>query len=455
MYGSAFFDGKKSLPLLLCSVIAWTSLVSSFSYAANASTFAEPGPEDNFMVFLENLTVIANIRQLHAQGLTKGKSIVEPWANSYWPRHKGMLGNRFSDPAFPRSKVFMDNYNYFLARPPEAMIGAGEIIHLSPAEKYDLLVGDHNWTLTKAMWQKGLDDIATDGGVATWTGICHGWSGATHMGIRQPQNAITVTDVTGTYSILFYPDDVAALISYLWADSSPEGVKSGTRCKQGVVTKDPYNRPTDPACLDSNPMSWHLAITNRVGVYGTSFVMDSSAGPEVWNYPISSYDYSYFNPRTFESSHSLEAAIVPRQFVMNDKYEKYRSPKAAYLVGVTMDVFHPALIEAHTGSPHGNTIHSETYSYDLELDADYNVVGGEWYSKERPDFMWGFHAGAKATNREDDAVTTTWDGQGPLPTNFAENAIAASKRARVLSKITDALLNLSTPLPVTPQTPLN
>ncbi len=433
---------------LLCSLPALASVRDG-----SENLFSEPLPEDNVMVLLENLTAITNIHQLHDRGLTKGKSSFEPWANSYWPRHQGMLGNRFSDASFPKSKVFMDNYSYFLSRPPEAMIASGEMNHLSPAEKYDLLVGDHTWALTKSMWQKGLDDLASDGVVATWTGICHGWSGVTHMGVKQPQNAVIATDVTGQYSILFYPDDIAALLSFLWADSSPESVKAGNRCKQSMVTKDPYNRPTDPACLDSNPMTWHLAITNRVGLYGKSFVMDSSSGPEVWNYPISSYDYSYFNPRTFESSHSLDASIVPIQYVLADKYTPFRSPKAKYLVGVTMDVFHPALISARTGTSKVNTIHSETYTYDLELDENYNIVGGEWYSHDRPDFLWSFHDGAQASNREDDSITEAWDGHSTLPALYSENAIQASRRGRVLSKIANALQQQSLTSVVDNQTP--
>lgn len=444
---------KKSLLIFFCAFFMGASFATAVVDPAEVTPLSEPLPEDNFRVFLENLTAVTNIYQLQEQGLTKGKSSFEPWANSYWPIHQGLLANRYSDSSFPKSKFFMDNYNYFLARPPEALLAAGNLNQLSPAEKYDLLVGDRNWTLTKAMWQKGLSDLATDGGVATWTGICHGWAGATHMGVKQPQNAVTATDVTGTYSILFYPDDIAALLSFLWADSSPEAVKAGNRCKQGVVTKDPYNRPLDPACLDSNPMSWHLAVTNRVGLYGKSFVMDSSSGPEVWNYPVSSYDYSYFNPRTFESSHSLSASIVPLSYVLTDKYTQYRSPKAKYLVGVTMDVFHPALISPRIGSPKENIIHSESYTYDLELDENYNIVGGEWYSYDRPDFMWSFPAGAKAANREDAAISDVWDGHSMLPHSYAENAILASDRGKVLSKIAEALQEQSLKTPATSQNP--
>ena len=29
-----------------------------------------------------------------------------------------------------------------------------------------------------------------------------------------------------------------------------------------------------------------------------------------------------------------------------------------------------------------------TYRYDLELDNDLNIVGGEWYTNAHPDFLW-------------------------------------------------------------------
>ena len=434
-------DSRFCLNIKKIFLISLTA-VSFLASGANANTnrpFSEPLADDNFMIFLENLTAVTNIFQLQDQGLTKGKTKLEPWASSYWPIHQGLLANRYSDASFPKSKVFIENYNYFASRPPESMLAAGQMNQLSPAEKYDLLVGDSNWTLTKSMWQKGLGDVATDGAVATWTGICHGWSGAVHMGIQQPQNAVAATDVTGRYSIVFYPSDIEAYLSFLWADSSPPSIQAGQRCKEAVVAKDPYNRPLDPACLDSNAMTWHLAITNRVGVYGNSFVMDADAAAQVWNYPISSYDYSYFNPRTFESTHNLKQAIVPIQYVLTDKFTPYRSPKAKYLVGIVMDVFHPALIAPRTGSPKGNTMHSESYAYDLELDANYNIVGGEWYSHDRPDFLWTFHAGDKATNREDFAISENWDGHTALPLSYAEQALKASQRGKVLSKITEVL----------------
>lgn len=401
--------------------------------------FSEPLPEDNFTIFLENLTAITNIHQMDAQGLAQGQSSFEPWAGSYWPIHQGLLGLRFADENFPKSKQFIQNYSSYQSRPSESLVSMGEINKLSPAEKYDLLIGDRNWTLTKHMWQKGLAGYEQDGFVATWTGICHGWSAATSMGVKQPEKSVTVSDVTGTYRITFYPQDIKGLQSYLWANSAPTSVQAGNRCRQSFVDRDPFLRPLDPTCLDSNPMTWHLAATNRIGVSKRSFVMDSSSGTEVWNYPILSYDYSYFNPRTFVSSHSLKASIEPTEMLKADKYAAHRSPRAKYVVGVAMDVFHPALVSPRTGASSGNVLHTLPFIYDLELDENFIIVGGEWYSKDRPDFLWSFPKDSTAMTREDSMVTGGWDILVPMSADIAKKAKAAAGRGKVMSTITGAL----------------
>lgn len=435
---------KQFKQICLIGIIA--SLTVSLAFAREPADpknvfvpFSEPLPEDNFVIFLESLTAIYNIHQLDAQGLAQGQSSFEPWAGSYWPIHQGLLGLRFADENFPKSKQFIQNYSSYQSRPSEMLIANGEINKLSPAEKYDLLVGDRNWTLTKHMWQKGLTGYEKDGFVATWTGICHGWSAATSMAVKQPEKSVTVNDVTGTYSITFYPQDIKGLQSYLWANSAPSSVQAGNRCRQSFIDRDPYLRPLDPTCLDSNPMTWHLAATNRIGVFKNSFVMDSSSGTEVWNYPILSYDYSYFNPRTFVSSHALKASIEPIEMLKADKYAAHRSPRAKYIVGVAMDVFHPALVSPRTGASTGNVLQSNAFIYDLELDENFMIIGGEWYSKDRPDFLWSFPKDSTAMTREDLTVTAGWDIAAPMAAEIAEKAKAASGRGKVMSTITTAL----------------
>ncbi|WP_409480134.1 hypothetical protein [Pseudobdellovibrio sp. HCB154] len=426
---------KPILNLTVSSLMAMSTI--------SVTPFSEPARDDDFKIFLDNQSYVSNIFSLQSTRLTQGHSQYEIWAGSYWPIHQGLLGQRYADPDFPKSKDYLTNYNDYLLRPSELLVIAGSINRLSPAEKYDLLVGDTNWTLTKAMWSRGQKTLQQYGYVPTWTGICHGWSAAAHMGVKAPRQSVVVTDVTGHYTIEFYKQDIKALMSYLWAESSTDSIQAGNRCRQDIVLKDQYQRPMDASCLDSNPMSWHLGVTNRIGMYQKSFVMDSTTGSEVWNFAVKGYDYSYFNPRTFETTHNLKAAVEPIENMTMDKYKNYRSPRAKYIVGVVMDAFIPSLITPAVNEGRNDRTKSYNFVYDLELDAGYNIIGGEWHSHARPDFIWSYGATGRAMTTEDLALSESWDLDNRLPDSYAARAIEASQKGKVLGRIAEALLNES------------
>lgn len=419
------------------------NLLAATALTTAVSPFSEPMRDDDFKIFLDKQSYVSNIFALQQTRLTQGHTQYEIWAGSYWPIHQGLLGLRYADPLFPKSKDFLENYNDHMLRPPETLVFSGQINRLSPAEKYDLLVGDQNWTLTKAMWARGQKTLIQYGSVPTWTGICHGWSAAVHMGVKAPRQSVVVTDVSGQHAIEFYRQDIKALMSYLWAESSTDSIQAGNRCRQDIVLKDPYQRPIDASCLDSNPMSWHLAVTNRVGMQQKSFVMDSTTGSEVWNFAVKGYDYSYFNPRTFETTHNIKAALEPVENMTADKFKIHRSPRAKYIIGVSMDVFIPSLVTPAVNEGRNDRTKSYNFVYDLELDESYNVIGGEWHSSSRPDFIWSYSTTGRAMTAEDLTLNESWDLDSRLPDSYAAKAKEASQKGKVLSRIAEALLNES------------
>jgi len=419
------------------------NLIAATVLTTGVIPFSEPMRDDDFKIFLDKQNYVSNIFALQQTRLTQGHAQYEIWAGSYWPIHQGLLGLRYADPLFPKSKEFLENYNDHMLRPPETLVMSGQINRLSPAEKYDLLVGDTNWTLTKAMWARGQKTLIQYGAVPTWTGICHGWSAAVHMGVKAPRQSVVVTDVSGQHAIEFYRQDIKALMSYLWAESSTDSIQAGNRCREDIVLKDPYQRPIDASCLDSNPMSWHLAVTNRVGMQQKSFVMDSTTGSEVWNFAVKGYDYSYFNPRTFETTHNIKAAVEPIENMTADKFKIHRSARAKYIVGVAMDVFIPSLVTPAVNEGRNDRTKSYNFIYDLELDENYTVIGGEWHSSARPDFIWSYASTGRAMTSEDLTLNESWDLDSRLPDSYAAKAIEASQKGKVLSRIAEALLNES------------
>jgi hypothetical protein len=73
------------------------------------------------------------------------------------------------------------------------------------------------------------------------------------------------------------------------------------------------------------------------------------------------------------------------------------------------------------------------YIYDLELDAGYNVIGGEWYSNGHPDFMWTFPLGSQAlASAENVLQEDPWQNDGSVPAYWTAYAQKASARGTPL-----------------------
>ncbi len=372
---------KITLAIIICAFH-----IDAFAQVDAFTHFAEPDPEDDFRVIVGQdaySTSAVAIDRAYKSGQVK----LAPWSDSYWPVYKGLIASRYADPTQPNNKVWYNYYSHYLSRPSSTYVTSNQINQLSPSEKYDLLVGDSNWTLTKIMWAKGKASYDKYGVVATWTGICHGWAAASQIGMPTPDNQITVYDVTGRYPITFYKFDIMALVSYYHAKASLEDRFTGRRCRKPNPPRD-GDRILDGSCFDTNPMTWHLAVTNRVGRHKKSFVMDTSSNTEVWNYVVDSYETAYYNPITNEKFSNINNAIVPKNAYTFDPYKKYRAENTAYIVGIIMNVYHPAAITPHTGSPAKQLLEQKQFIYELELDSAKNIIGGEWVSKTSPDFIW-------------------------------------------------------------------
>ena len=387
------------------------------------------GPNDQATILVEDNIVNSQIIDLDRQGLTHASLSDLPWADSYWPIYQGILGARYADPKFPDSKIWFENYNYFLSHPTSEIIAFGsqtEINNLSPAEKYDLLVGDKSMALTQFSWAQGQHYLNQVGFVETWMGICHGWAAAAHMMQPVINNSIRLKTADGI-SIQFYQSDVKALQSMLWANSSPPARFSGTACKISKPERDHNGRVIEPACLDNNPATFFLTLTNQLGIHQRSFIMDATYDVEVWNYPITSYKMSYFNPQSLHPTGSLRQATISIDQFTIDKFRQYRSAEAKYIVGIITDV--TFVIEINPTHSISNKPPTKTlrFLYDLELDVNQNVIGGEWYLNSHPDFLWTYDRGAQARARGDSTINSAeWDVSGPVPAAWTSIARQAS-----------------------------
>lgn len=382
--------------------------------------------------------------------LKQAKLAESPWSDDYWALYKGELGARYADPNFPNSENWQKNWNYIVANPAAAIVtsrSASRINRLSPSEKYDAILGDTNSTLTKRMWADGKSFYDATGSVETWMGICHGWAPAAYM-LARPRRAVTLV-TPDNIPIKFFPSDIKALASLLWANMPARTRFIGGRCNDKNPAMDQSTgRVISAQCFDTNPGTWHLAVVNQIGAAKRSMVFDVTFDYEVWNQPVFGYSYTYFNPQTRKATNTLSQAKVAVSAYTNDKFKRFRSPIARSVVGVSMLVSYvveTAPSQREDDSPSYDSIQQVAYEYDLELDANDVIIGGEWYRNEHPDFLWTPAKGTPAQTRYEAVASGTWDDiRRAMPVSWRTAGIqAATNDYAPLAKVVERLLAFS------------
>lgn len=432
-------DAKRWVILLVSALVVFGSREA----LARPTTFSAPEPEDRVEELVDRIR-FDRLPDIEKMNLTEASLRTAPWSGDYWPIYAGIIARRYADPEFRESKDWKKNRQFSLNR-----INASSVETLSPAEKYDLLVGDPELTLTRRMWSEGERYYETYGVVEGWMGICEGWAAASIM-LPRPRHAVRVTAADGVTEIPFFPSDIKALASLLWSRAAGETRLVGKRCheKNPKITD---GRFAAIECLDTNPATFHLALVNQIGAVNRGFVMDVNQDYEVWNQPIAGYRYSYFNPITEKPSIRWSDARVSLKDFSNDRFAPYRARGAVSVVGVTMEVSYlleTAATAEHEDSESRDRLTQAYFVYDLELDAKGRVVGGEWHRQNHPDFLWipvaesrAISAGDALLDRQRDRGQ--WSGSGAIPEAWSAAAVYASRQGQPLARVVEVLVDLS------------
>ena len=397
-------------------------------------------PDDHSKVddFLYSRDYSRNLLEMEENGLMQATLPEPPWSDSFWPMTRGLIARRWLDPGFPDSKKWIENYDYVQANPPSIL----SLNNLSAAEKYDILVDDPAMTLTERMWAAGKSHQEGPAGrVPGWAGLCDGWSPASIM-TPNPRRSVTLTSASGL-RITFNPSDIKALASLAWAKARPKIKQVGKRCTATHPREDAHGRVLDPVCFDVNPATWHVGVVHQIGVEKRSFVFDATYDQQVWNYPIYAYNYSYFNPQTFRTSKSMEGMAVRVRDFNIDKFRKYRSSNANFVIGVAMDLTYAIPTQPSSNPVRGSKFHTVKYVYDLEVDKEGNIVGGEWYSNFHPDFIWNLLPDSRPVSRGEGDTVFAWDGESPLPQEIRAAAAKASPVSQPSTSILETLIRLA------------
>jgi hypothetical protein len=264
------------------------------------------------------------------------------WPGYFWPHNKGSINYRWTKAStvnkyFQPSKKVVFNLSQY------------EINSLSPAEKYDLSQDRYDYPVSK------LASKLTNLNSRDWNGICHGLAAAS---LNHPEpSGRSITNKNGI-TISFFSSDIKALLSFQYAQNKSVEVRQiGKRCFFNQNTPLVWRHNS---CTDTNAGSFHLILTNLLGIKNQGFIADLDRFKEVWNYTLSSYK-----------------VVIQK-----------RSQRA---VTVQTTVFYSKIIEPQYGSLLGTSFDfkgERTYKYKLWLNDQNEITGGQWIGRERPDFIW-------------------------------------------------------------------
>ena len=345
--------------------------------------------------------LVTSLKDLESAGHNRGSVSKSPWSGHYWANENGGLGYRFRDPRFPKNWADGYNYIYYTSRWNQTYWD-----YFSPAEKYDYITGVDSLdrgSLTIQQWELGREEYVTTGKIADWQGICHGWAAAS---IYLPTPKLDVAFRFPQGELRFTVDDIKALGSLYYANAKYESVFNGWRCNEAKPATDAEGRVLDPKCFDVNPGDWHLALTNLVGMKKEPFILDASESLEVWNYPIVDYRITYFDPTNIRrQGNSYKHLARQRKTVRNLRFGQYRSPETVWVVGASSTI---TLGGGSSPGDNRNFRQTYTFTYDLELDENMNIIGGEWRDKSHPDFLWRKKGSETPTTESDNIRLDMW-----------------------------------------------
>jgi hypothetical protein len=294
---------------------------------------------------------------------TSGSTTQMPWSDSYWPSYLGGIGARWQE-WVQLGAVFLPKTASVPARIDRQLAKSlpdWRIALLSPAEKYDLYVGKVGFPLLDSERSR----VSTS--AAYWEGICNGWASASLI-FKEPKPKDVMN--TAGQKIAFTSADIKALTAYYMSQVNEGKIRVlGARCNHDLK-KQPDAR-FRPECKDTNAGSFHLALGNMIGIQKKGFLADVFRDQQVWNQPVFAFESKILETLPRRENSAREAVRVMKI----ETTFKYADELA-------FPVAEPVLNTSY------QRVTSKTVEYYVEVNEAGNVVGGEWISSFRPDFIW-------------------------------------------------------------------
>lgn len=350
----------KTIGMLFLVVLAGCGAAkksSQYGDPAKTPSLIEPSPVINkSKVPLLDVSHNTRFSDLPLEGSVESSKRL--WSGDHWAINRGIINRRWNTP----TQEGFDTPSY--TKEELLLMSQEEISLLAPSEKYDLLMGHYDYPLKKEVAGKS-NPVAV-----YWEGIGNGWASASSNHDEPLPKVVSNPD---GLMIPFGSSDIKALLSYYYAFASklPPTLHLGVRC--------PVNETSGPdaeKCGDDlSPASFHIVLTNKIGLRKESFLADIDRFYEVWNHPIQAYrsevkeklPASEGSPAGTEETLRIKTRI---SYIDESEGNSWEPIKGSYR----------------------QVTSNRVYNYDLHLDKAGEILGGEWRSNDRPDFIWVMQA---------------------------------------------------------------
>ncbi len=319
---------------------------------------------------------------------TSGRADREIWPSTYWATYEDSINHRWRANELSPAEKYDQAFNGWT--PSEGFMDLKPYKNGSDCADFDkeyyTQLGPLASHISGRMGNgRARDGVDNDGdgeidecddrdGVETWFGLCHAWVPAAMLEDR-PLRTITHNGVE------FHTGDIEALVIAAYNRVGADMI--GGRCNDKEVKRDDQGRALESQCRDSNAGTFHVIMTNYLGLHKTAFAEDRTYNYEVWNQPVVAFDVSQLDEITLEQA-IAEVGLTGDAYTYN--------PDAAHFFKVNASLTY--ITESHASHvPADSTRFERTdqYTYVLELDANREIIGGEWTGSSRtehPDFLW-------------------------------------------------------------------
>lgn len=287
------------------------------------------------------------------------------WSGDFWQQNKGSINYRWNSPSGEGFNLTSPN------REALPTMTLEELKALSPAEKYDLLMGHYEYPLRDEVAAKSFPTAEES------DNLVNGWATAS-LNHDEPFSKL-LPNPDGVL-IPFGSSDIKALLSYYYATvHKQENVrKLGNICEANTDCKDGVDAGV-----------FHVMLANRVGKQQKSFFVDVERYGTAWNHPVQGYSTLNLGDEK--------------------KIGKDAAEGTARIIKLKTTLTYVDRAEANTWDviltkPEQN-LNTIDYRYNVYLNAKEEVIGGKWLSTEKPEMVWtqkgtkdfeGYFAGLKS-----------------------------------------------------------